>query len=118
MKLYHFTTWPDHGVPKFATGLLAFIKRVNRELPKDSGPIVVHCRFVSKILTYVFSYPYPFSAGVGRTGTFIVIDQMLEKIDEGLSIDIFSAVTSLRTKRQEMVQGEVRRLRVLRSPLS
>ncbi|XP_065834681.1 receptor-type tyrosine-protein phosphatase S-like isoform X3 [Oscarella lobularis] len=89
VKLYHFTTWPDHGVPKFATGLLTFIKRVNRELPKDSGPIVVHC-----------------SAGVGRTGTFIVIDQMLEKIDEGLSIDIFSAVTSLRTKRQEMVQGE------------
>ena len=39
-----------------------------------------------------------------------MIDQMLEKIDEGLSIDIFSAVTSLRTKRQEMVQGEVKGL--------
>ena len=58
MKLYHFTTWPDHGVPKFATGLLTFIKRVNRELPKDSGPIVVHCRFVShsRVLTCMFLY--------------------------------------------------------------
>ncbi|XP_065834055.1 receptor-type tyrosine-protein phosphatase S-like isoform X2 [Oscarella lobularis] len=89
VKLYHFTAWPDHGVPKFATGLLSFIKRVNRELPKDAGPIVVHC-----------------SAGVGRTGTFIVIDQMLERINEGLPIDVFRAVKSLRTRRQEMVQGE------------
>ena len=60
MKLYHFTTWPDHGVPKFATGLLTFIKRVNRELPKDSGPIVVHCRFVSKFLTCMFLYTVTF----------------------------------------------------------
>ncbi|XP_065834059.1 receptor-type tyrosine-protein phosphatase S-like isoform X2 [Oscarella lobularis] len=89
VKLYHFTSWPDHGVPKFATGLLSFIKRVNRELPKNSGPMVVHC-----------------SAGVGRTGTFIVIDQMLENISEGLPIDVFNAVKSLRTRRQEMVQGK------------
>ena len=37
-----------------------------------------------------------------------MIDQMLEKISEGLPIDVFSAVKSLRTRRQEMVQGEVR----------
>jgi protein tyrosine phosphatase len=87
---YHFTAWPDHGVPKFATGLLGFIRRINREYPQNKGPMMVHC-----------------SAGVGRTGTFIVIDTMMEKLEDQQPIDIYSCVTSLRTKRQEMVQSEV-----------
>ena len=41
---YHFTAWPDHDVPKFATGLLGFIGRVNRDHAQDRGPIAVHCR--------------------------------------------------------------------------
>ncbi|XP_062509482.1 receptor-type tyrosine-protein phosphatase epsilon-like [Corticium candelabrum] len=86
---YHYTAWPDHGVPKFATPLLSFIRRINREYPKNRGSMVVHC-----------------SAGVGRTGTFIVIDTMLERIEDGEPIDIYSCVASLRTKRQDMVQTE------------
>ena len=44
VKQYHFTSWPDHGVPKFATGLLGFIRRINREHPQNKGPMMVHCR--------------------------------------------------------------------------
>ncbi|XP_062509110.1 receptor-type tyrosine-protein phosphatase S-like [Corticium candelabrum] len=86
---YHFTAWPDHGVPKFATPLLSFIRRLNHEHPNDRGPMVVHC-----------------SAGVGRTGTFIVIDTMMEKLEDNEPIDIYSCVVSLRTRRQDMVQTE------------
>lgn len=43
---FHFISWPDHDVPQYATAFLNFMKRVNREHPKDRGPMIVHCRFV------------------------------------------------------------------------
>lgn len=45
MKQFHFTSWPEHGVPYHATGLLAFIRRVKASTPPDAGPIVIHCRY-------------------------------------------------------------------------
>jgi protein tyrosine phosphatase len=86
---YHFTAWPDHDVPKFATALLGFIGRVNRDHARDRGPIVVHC-----------------SAGAGRTGTYIVIDTMMDRAEDSQPIDIYSCVTYLRTRRAQMVQTE------------
>lgn len=44
VKQFHFTGWPDHGVPYHATGLLSFIRRVKFSNPPSAGPIVVHCR--------------------------------------------------------------------------
>lgn len=41
---FHFTSWPEHGVPYHATGLLAFLRRVKASTPPDAGPVVVHCR--------------------------------------------------------------------------
>lgn len=46
VKQFHFTGWPDHGVPYNATGLLSFIRRVKLSNPPSAGPIVVHCRCV------------------------------------------------------------------------
>lgn len=46
VKQFHFTSWPEHGVPYHATGLLAFIRRVKASTPPDAGPIVIHCRYV------------------------------------------------------------------------
>ena len=46
MKQFHFMSWPEHGVPYHATGLLAFIRRVKASTPPDAGPIVIHCRYV------------------------------------------------------------------------
>ena len=39
---FHFTAWPDHGVPDYATPILAFHRRIMKE--HKSGPIIVHCR--------------------------------------------------------------------------
>ena len=41
---FHFTVWPDHGVPDYPTSLLHFVRKVMTSNPENSGPIVVHCR--------------------------------------------------------------------------
>ena len=91
---FHFTSWPDHGVPSVTTTMLMFVRRVQAlcaSLPEDSGPITVHC-----------------SAGVGRTGCYIVIDSALTRLKEKLStIDIYGHVNLLRSQRPYMVQHEV-----------
>ncbi|KAK3742283.1 hypothetical protein QZH41_013100, partial [Actinostola sp. cb2023] len=85
---FFFTSWPDHDVPDYATGLLELWKRVKKkQLGDDRGPMIVHC-----------------SAGVGRTGAFIVIDAMMQQIESDGEIDVFIYVTKLRAQRNMMVQ--------------
>ena len=85
---FHFTSWPDHGVPKFATSLISFIRRVQKSHNKDLGiPLLVHC-----------------SAGVGRTGTFIFLDAMLESIRTEKDVNVYEFLSGLRKKRILMVQ--------------
>ncbi|XP_013929980.1 PREDICTED: receptor-type tyrosine-protein phosphatase kappa isoform X4 [Thamnophis sirtalis] len=94
VKQFHFTGWPDHGVPYNATGLLSFIRRVKQSNPPSAGPIVVHCRCVEK------------SAGAGRTGCYIVIDIMLDMAEREGVVDIYNCVKALRSRRINMVQTE------------
>lgn len=69
---FHFKAWPDHGVPSDPTTVLNFLKDVNdrqsyhvdKNTSSKVGPVVVHC-----------------SAGIGRTGTFIVIDILLNVLE-------------------------------------
>uniref|UniRef100_A0A4W2E5I0 Receptor-type tyrosine-protein phosphatase kappa n=1 Tax=Bos indicus x Bos taurus TaxID=30522 RepID=A0A4W2E5I0_BOBOX len=89
VKQFHFTGWPDHGVPYHATGLLSFIRRVKFSNPPSAGPIVVHC-----------------SAGAGRTGCYIVIDIMLDMAEREGVVDIYNCVKALRSRRINMVQTE------------
>ncbi|XP_012226663.1 tyrosine-protein phosphatase Lar isoform X5 [Linepithema humile] len=89
IKQLQFTAWPDHGVPEHPAPFLQFLRRVRSLNIPDSGPLVVHC-----------------SAGVGRTGCFIVIDSMLERIKHEKMIDIYGHVTCLRAQRNYMVQTE------------
>ena len=44
IRQFHFTGWPDHGVPYHATGLLGFVRQVKSKSPPNAGPLVVHCR--------------------------------------------------------------------------
>ncbi|XP_027138830.1 protein tyrosine phosphatase receptor type Db isoform X12 [Larimichthys crocea] len=89
VRHFQFTAWPDHGVPEHPTPFLAFLRRVKACNPPDAGPMVVHC-----------------SAGVGRTGCFIVIDAMVERIKHEKTIDIYGHVTLMRSQRNYMVQTE------------
>uniref|UniRef100_A0A8K9XTY4 protein-tyrosine-phosphatase n=1 Tax=Oncorhynchus mykiss TaxID=8022 RepID=A0A8K9XTY4_ONCMY len=89
IRQFHFTGWPDHGVPYHATGLLGFVRRVKSKTPANAGPMVVHC-----------------SAGAGRTGCFIVIDIMLDMAEREGVVDIYNCVRELRSRRVNMVQTE------------
>ncbi|XP_077465095.1 tyrosine-protein phosphatase non-receptor type 11b isoform X2 [Stigmatopora argus] len=91
---YQYLSWPDHGVPNEPGGVLWFLEEINRtqrNIP-ESGPIVVHC-----------------SAGIGRTGTIIVIDILIDIINrQGLDcdIDIPKTIQRVRQQRSGMVQTE------------
>uniref|UniRef100_A0A8C7ZPR9 protein-tyrosine-phosphatase n=1 Tax=Oryzias sinensis TaxID=183150 RepID=A0A8C7ZPR9_9TELE len=89
LRQFHFTSWPDHGVPCYATGLLGFIRQVKFLNPPDAGPIVAHC-----------------SAGAGRTGCYIAVDIMLDMAENEGVVDIFNCIRELRSQRVNMVQTE------------
>ena len=72
-------------------GLINFIKRVRKLHPySEPRPLLVHC-----------------SAGVGRTGAFIVLDSMMERMKSEDTLNIYEFVNHLRTQRVLMVQTQV-----------
>ena len=88
MTQFHFTSWPDHGTPSDGIAMSKFVKHVRKLHPySDPRPLLVHC-----------------SAGVGRTGTFIVLDSMLERMKTEDSLNIYMFVKQLRHHRVLMVQ--------------
>ncbi|XP_035698656.1 receptor-type tyrosine-protein phosphatase alpha-like [Branchiostoma floridae] len=84
---FHFTSWPDFGVPQSPLGMMKFIRRVKTGNPPGRGPIVVHC-----------------SAGVGRTGTFIAIEAMQEMMAAEGRVDVHGFIGQMRHNRHSMVQ--------------
>ncbi|MBV99323.1 Agrin, partial [Eschrichtius robustus] len=94
VKHCQYFGWPDHGVPAAPTGVLGFLDEVNRaqsSMP-GAGPMVVHC-----------------SAGIGRTGTIIVLDILVDVIRrQGLDcdIDVPKTIQHVRRQRSGMVQTE------------
>ncbi|XP_077470075.1 receptor-type tyrosine-protein phosphatase epsilon-like isoform X3 [Stigmatopora argus] len=86
----HFTSWPDFGVPFSPIGMLKFLKKVKAVNPSYAGPIVVHC-----------------SAGVGRTGTFIVIDSMIDMMHMEQRLDVFGFVSRIREQRCQLIQTDM-----------
>ncbi|KAH0617104.1 hypothetical protein JD844_028760, partial [Phrynosoma platyrhinos] len=90
---FNYTAWPDHGVPptNAAESILQFVQMVRQQATKSKGPMVIHC-----------------SAGVGRTGTFIALDRLLQHIRDHEFVDILGLVSDMRSYRMSMVQTEIR----------
>ncbi|CAF3879471.1 unnamed protein product [Rotaria sp. Silwood2] len=86
VKQYHFLSWPDHGCLSLCTPVLDFRQRFRADY-KPSNPILVHC-----------------SAGVGRSGTFIALDALLDRAKHQDTIDILEFTHRMRQNRVYMIQ--------------
>ncbi|XP_061823681.1 receptor-type tyrosine-protein phosphatase H-like [Nerophis lumbriciformis] len=91
VKHFHFTAWPDHGVPQGTDVLIQFrgLIRQHIEAQGNNAPIAVHC-----------------SAGVGRTGTIIALDVLLQQLHRDRKVNIKAFVHKMRLQRPHMVQTE------------
>ena len=91
VRQFQFVDWPDQGVPKSAEAILELIGQVHKTKEQfgQTGPICVHC-----------------SAGVGRTGVFITLSVVLERMRFEGMCDVYNTVKILRTQRPAMVQTE------------
>lgn len=88
---FQFTTWPLHGeLPQDASSLLSFHKRVDEYHQHGDAPMIVHC-----------------SAGLERTGIFIVIDAQIQRIKNESTVDIFNNVRQLCYSRNHIIQTQV-----------
>ena len=92
----HYTGWPDHGAPRTPNDLLAIHtelrkldgNRADKISSPSSFPIIVHC-----------------SAGVGRTGTLIGLDNLARQVENGATeLDVFKTVYEMREDRCKMVR--------------
>ncbi|XP_013866300.1 tyrosine-protein phosphatase non-receptor type 2a [Austrofundulus limnaeus] len=93
-KIYHFhyTTWPDFGVPESPASFLKFLFKVRESgsLGPEHGPSVVHC-----------------SAGIGRSGTFALVDTCLVLMDKRKSpssVDVQKVLLGMREYRMGLIQ--------------
>ncbi|XP_058458115.1 tyrosine-protein phosphatase non-receptor type 61F isoform X1 [Malaya genurostris] len=88
---FHYTTWPDFGIPSSPVAFLQFLKDVRDSgaLDKDVGPPIIHC-----------------SAGIGRSGTFCLVDCCLVLIDkEGEDkVSVQNVLLELRQYRMGLIQ--------------
>ncbi|KAJ8334932.1 hypothetical protein SKAU_G00405710 [Synaphobranchus kaupii] len=89
---FHYTTWPDFGVPESPASFLNFLFKVRESgsLAVDQGPAVVHC-----------------SAGIGRSGTFSLVDTclvLLDKRKDHSSVDIKKILLDMRKFRMGLIQ--------------
>uniref|UniRef100_A0A8C2VQN7 Tyrosine-protein phosphatase non-receptor type n=1 Tax=Chinchilla lanigera TaxID=34839 RepID=A0A8C2VQN7_CHILA len=86
---FHYTTWPDFGVPESPASFLNFLFKVRESgsLDPDHGPVIVHC-----------------SAGIGRSGTFSLVDTCLVMMEKGDDINIKQVLLNMRKYRMGLIQ--------------
>ncbi|XP_062582035.1 receptor-type tyrosine-protein phosphatase kappa-like [Saccostrea cucullata] len=87
VKQFHFTSWSDHGALIYPTPLLTFRRKVRMYSPDSTAPIVVHC-----------------SAGIGRSGTYIALDYLLDQARNENIVDVLKCAQLMRANRINMIQ--------------
>ncbi|XP_037088770.1 receptor-type tyrosine-protein phosphatase mu-like isoform X2 [Pollicipes pollicipes] len=80
----HYTAWPDHSVPMYPDSLAKFVRAMDG-VSDGQAPTVVHC-----------------SAGVGRTGTVILIDAMHQMGRREQAVDVCSHLAVMRRQRANL----------------
>ncbi|XP_037095535.1 protein tyrosine phosphatase receptor type Na isoform X2 [Syngnathus acus] len=85
---FHLLSWPADGIPTSTRPLLDFRRKVNKCYRGRSCPIIIHC-----------------SDGTGRTGTYILIDMVLNRMAKGVKeIDIAATLEHVRDQRPGLVK--------------
>lgn len=87
---YHYSVWKDFMAPEHPHGIIKFIRRINSVYSLQRGPILVHC-----------------SAGVGRTGTLVALDSLMQQLDDENQVSIYNTVCDMRHQRNFLVQSLV-----------
>lgn len=89
IRQFHYTTWPDHGVPAIISPIIELVRLVRDCQPSEALPVLVHC-----------------SAGCGRTGTFCAIDYVHGLVRYGKlnsNLSLFKIIQEMRQQRVAMV---------------
>ena len=89
---YHYMAWKDFMAPEHPHGIIQFIRQINSDYSVQRGPILVHC-----------------SAGVGRTGTLVALDSLIQQLEDEGCVSIYNTVCDLRHQRNYLVQSLVRK---------
>ncbi|KAK6732412.1 hypothetical protein RB195_016661 [Necator americanus] len=83
---YHWMDWPDRGVPEADLAPISLLAR----LKECTTPIIVHC-----------------SAGIGRTGSIVLIEHALELLHQPAPLlEISGYLLELRKQRNNSIQTE------------
>ncbi|XP_077549270.1 receptor-type tyrosine-protein phosphatase kappa-like [Haemaphysalis longicornis] len=85
---FHFTAWPDHGVPQYPDALWPFLKRIRDFQPLEHQPVIVHC-----------------SDGIGRTGAFLLVDSMLSQAEAEGEVNLVAHLYAMRQNRVDLVES-------------
>ncbi|XP_065304748.2 receptor-type tyrosine-protein phosphatase kappa-like isoform X3 [Dermacentor albipictus] len=87
VKQFHFTAWPDHGVPAHPLSLVEMIELAKAHAPSSKAPLLLHC-----------------SAGVGRTGTIVLMEAALDMVRAEKRVDVMGLLYKLRQQRVNLVE--------------
>lgn len=87
VKIFEFTSWPEHGVPDDPIPFMQMRHAVRSHHQDDTSPLLVHC-----------------ATGMGRTGVFIAVDALTEQYAAEGRVAVFHFVSQMRNYRPFMVR--------------